>query len=184
MNYSLHIDVEDFRHSLNQIVTYDLEDDPLQSIDAQQTDEDEVGKVCSRKMKHFDIHSSAGTGMEQNPPHFNVGYLSQTQEGGIQHTASTRSVGTVSVRKLAKVSARARMSRMKKNQESISSLEQRLKQQKERFGKNDLNVASILSVLAEQRRSQGDYVKSIDIFVEVLSIQRDILGDGVENRHK
>jgi len=36
---------------------------------------------------------------------------------------------------------------MKKNQESISSLEQRRKQQKERFGKNDLNVAFIPSVL-------------------------------------
>jgi len=178
MNYSLHTDVEDFRQSLNQIVTYDLEDDPLQSIDTQQTDEDGDGKVSSRKMKNFDIHTSTGTGMEQNPSHFNFGYLSQTQEGGIQNTASIHSAGAVAVHRLAKASARARMSRMKKNQESISSLEQRLKQQKERFGKNDLNVASILSVLAEQIRSQGDYIKSIDIFMEVLSIQMDILGDG------
>mmetsp|Transcript_6889 Transcript_6889/g.8982 ORF Transcript_6889/g.8982 Transcript_6889/m.8982 type:complete len:80 (-) Transcript_6889:160-399(-) len=72
-------------------------------------------------MKIFDIQTSAGTGMEQNPPHNHVGFLSQTQEGGIQHTASTRSVGTASVRKLAKVSARARMSRMKKNQESCNA---------------------------------------------------------------
>ena len=49
MNYSLHTDVEDYRHSLNQIVTYDLEDDPLQSIDAQQTDKDGVGKVALGK---------------------------------------------------------------------------------------------------------------------------------------
>ena len=49
MNYFLHTDVEDYRHSLNQIVTYDLEDDPLQSIDAQQTDKDGVGKVALGK---------------------------------------------------------------------------------------------------------------------------------------
>ena len=51
MNYSLHTDVEDYRHSLNQIVTYDLKDDPLQSIDAQQTDKDGVGKVALGKWK-------------------------------------------------------------------------------------------------------------------------------------
>ena len=36
---------------MNQIVTYDLEDDPLQSIDAQQTDKDGVGKVALGKWK-------------------------------------------------------------------------------------------------------------------------------------
>ncbi len=75
-------------------------------------------------------------------------------------------------------STKARIARLKKNNNNILALEERLEMQKERYGEIHLDVAATLSVLAGQLRKRGDYAQAIDHLMKALSIRSNIFGEG------